>query len=182
MACALPSEESISNLAAARQSLTAANRAFDEWSIRQEQNEEEIERVLSRRHDLEHEKQGLARAILAANERLMETWSKTVPSGKPSASLDAGYSSPAELPTSPQPPATPFKKRMTKEEKAALSPADKKAIKQFKDAAAAIRKANCTPEEQEVINARVAKMKAARLAKRMAGGSVDGSEAEGATA
>ena len=179
MSCALPSEESISNLAAAQQSLTAANRAFDEWSIRQEQNEEELERALSRRHDLEHEKQGLARAILAANERLMETWSVI---GKPSASLDAGYSSPAELPTSPQPPATPFKKRMTKEEKAALSPADKKAIKQFKDAAAAIRKANRTPEEQEVINARVAKMKAARLAKRMAGGSVDGSEAEGATA
>jgi len=159
--------------------LTAANRAFDEWSIRQEQNEEELERALSRRNDLEHEKQGLARAILAANERLMETWSVI---GKPSAPLDAGYVSPAELPVSPQPPATPFKKRMTKEEKAALSPADKKAIKQFKDAAAAIRKANRTPEEQEVINARVAKMKAARLAKRMAGGSVDGSEAEGATA
>jgi chromosome segregation ATPase len=179
MSCALPSEESISNLAAAQQSLTAANRAFDEWSIRQEQNEEELERALSRRNDLEHEKQGLARAILAANERLMETWSVI---GKPSAPLDAGYVSPAELPVSPQPPATPFKKRMTKEEKAALSPADKKAIKQFKDAAAAIRKANRTPEEQEVINARVAKMKAARLAKRMAGGSVDGSEAEGATA
>ena len=182
MSCALPSEESISNLASAQQSLTAANRAFDEWSIRHEQNEEEIQRALSRRHDLEQEKEGLARAILAANEHLMETWSKTVPSGKPSAPLDAGYASPAELPVSPQPPATPFKKRMTKEEKAALSPADKKAIKQFKDAAAAIRKANRTPEEQEVINARVAKMKAARLAKKAAGGSVDGSEAEGATA
>jgi hypothetical protein len=186
MSSAIPASDLISNLALTR--AMAATRAFDEWSMRQEQNEVEIQRALSRRHDLEKEKQELVRLILESNNRLMETWavmgkpSAPLDVGKPSAPLDAGYVSPAELPSSPQIPATPFKKRYTKEEKQEMSPADKKAIKQFKDAAAAIRKANRTPEEQEVINARVAKMKAARLAKKAAGGSVDSSDAEGATA
>jgi hypothetical protein len=64
----------------------------------------------------------------------------------------------------------PLKKRLSKEDKAALSPEQKKALKDQKCTAAAIRKASRTLEEQTKIDERVAKMKAARDAKKSAAG------------
>jgi hypothetical protein len=64
----------------------------------------------------------------------------------------------------------PDKKRLSKEEKAALSPEQKKLLKATRAAASAARKAARTPEEQAKIDARVAKMKAARAAKKAAAG------------
>lgn len=64
----------------------------------------------------------------------------------------------------------PTKKRLSKEEKWALSPEQKHALKEMKCAAAAVRKANRTPQEQAKIDDRVAKMKAAREAKKAGAG------------
>jgi len=64
----------------------------------------------------------------------------------------------------------PDKKRLSKEEKAALSPEQKKALKAKRAAESAKRKAERTPEQQAKIDERVAKMKAARTAKKAAAG------------
>jgi DNA repair exonuclease SbcCD ATPase subunit len=167
--------------------MEAANEAYENWRHEYQNNEASLRAAMERHASLQAEekkrqqdiKEG-QKNVTAANAALAAFYRSAA------APLDAGYASAAELPVSPQIPASPFKKRYTKEEKKAMSPADRKAIKQFKDAAAAIRKANRTPEEQEIINARVAKMKealkASRAAKKAAGGSVDGSDAEGTTA
>jgi hypothetical protein len=175
MSSAIPASELISNLASAQQSLTAAAANEAKWSQEHLEATRRLALLIQDGQKYHDEVKEAKKHVEAANAALAGFYRSDAP-------LDAGYVSPAELPSSPQIPATPFKKRYTKEEKKEMSPADRKAIKQFKDAAAAIRKANRTPEEQEVINARVTKMKAARLAKKAAGGSVDGSEAEGATA
>jgi hypothetical protein len=182
MASAIPASELISNLASAQQSMEAANEAYENWRHEYQNNEASLRAAMERHASLQAEekkrqqdiKEG-QKNVTAANAALAAFYRSAA------APLDAGYASPAELPASPQIPGTPFKKRYTKEEKKAMSPELKKARKQFKDAAAAIRKANRTPEEQEVINARVAKMVAARRAAKMQT-SVDGSEAEGAIA
>ena len=171
MSSAIPSSDLLSAIVSAQATLSSVERQFAE-------NEGQIAKMQEQLNKAQ-EKRGILTADLKSAKELV-----TRVSGELAAfyqpSVDAGYSSPADLPVSPQPPATPFKKRLSKEDKAALSPEQKKAIKQSRAAAAAIRKANRTPEEQEKIDKRVAKMKAARDAKKAAGGSVEGSDAEGA--
>ena len=183
MASAIPASELISNLASAQQSMEAAMSSYENWQHEYQNNEASLRAAMERHASLQAEEKKrqqdikeAQKTVTAANAALAVFYRSAA------APLDAGYASPAELPVSPQPPATPFKKRYTKDEKKAMSPADRKAIKQFKNAAAAIRKANRTPEEQAKIDERVAKMKAAREAKKAAGGSVEGSDAEGAMA
>ena len=181
MASAIPASDLISNLASAQQSMEAANEAYENWQHEYQNNEASLRAAMERHASLQAEEKkrqqdikDAQKTVTAANAALAVFYRSAA------APLDAGYASPAELPVSPQPPATPFKKRLSKEEKAALSPGDWKAIKQSRAAAAAIRKANRTPKEQEKIDKRVAKMMAARDAKKAAGGSVEGSDAEGA--
>jgi DNA repair exonuclease SbcCD ATPase subunit len=183
MSSAIPASELISNLASAQQSMEAANEAYENWRHEYQNNEASLRAAMERHASLQAEekkrqqdiKEG-QKTVTAANAALAAFYRSAA------APLDAGYASPAELPASPQIPPTPFKKRMTKDEKKAMSPEVKRAFKQFKAAEAAIRKANRTPEEQAKIDERVAKMKAARDAKKAVGGSVEGSDAEGAIA
>ena len=103
-------------------------------------------------------KKGTARWYHEENDTFTDVFPESRPAGKSNA---ASSSSAVVLPT---------KKRLSKEDKAALSPEQKKALKEQKAAAAAVRKANRTPEEQAKIDERVAKMKAARDAKKSAAG------------
>ena len=99
-----------------------------------------------------------------------DTFTDVFPESRPSGKSNAASSSAVVLPT---------KKRLSKEDKAALSPEQKKALKEQKAAAAAVRKANRTPEEQAKIDERVAKMKAAREAKKAgAGGAAESASSE----
>ena len=103
-------------------------------------------------------KKGTARWYHEENDAYTDVFPESRPAGKSNA---ASSSSAVVLPT---------KKRLSKEDKAALSPEQKKLLKEQKAAAAAVRKANRTPEEQAKIDERVAKMKAARDAKKSAAG------------
>ena len=105
-------------------------------------------------------KKGTNRWYHEENDTFTDVFPESRPSGKSNAA-SASASSTVVLPT---------KKRLSKEDKAALSPEQKKALKEQKAAAAALRKANRTPEEQAKIDERVAKMKAAREAKKAAAG------------
>ena len=99
-----------------------------------------------------------------------DTFTDVFPESRPAGKSNAASSSAVVLPT---------KKRLSKEDKAALSPEQKKALKEQKAAAAAVRKANRTPEEQAKIDERVAKMKAAREAKKAgAGGAAESASSE----
>ena len=73
---------------------------------------------------------------------------------------------PAALPASPSPPTSA--KRLTKEQKDAMTPEEKKAHKAAKKLAHDERKAHRTPEEQAKIDVKVAKMQAALAASRAA--------------
>jgi hypothetical protein len=69
--------------------------------------------------------------------------------------------------------------RMSKEDVAALSKEDKKRRNELKKAATEERKKNRSPEDQAKIDAKVAKMQAARLAKKnAAGGSAEAEDEE----
>jgi hypothetical protein len=115
-------------------------------------------------------KKGTARWYHEENDAYTDVFPESRPSGKSNAaSASASASSTVVLPT---------KKRLSKEDKAALSPEQKKALKEQKAAAAAVRKANRTPEEQAKIDDRVAKMKAAREAKKAAAGGAAAHEAK----
>jgi len=104
-------------------------------------------------------KKGTARWYHEENDTFSDVFPESRPAGKSNAA--SASASAVVLPT---------KKRLSKEDKAALSPEQKKALKEQKAAAAAVRKANRTPEEQAKIDERVAKMKAARDAKKSAAG------------
>jgi hypothetical protein len=78
---------------------------------------------------------------------------------------------------SPSP--TNLARRMTKEQVAALSKEDKKERNRLKGIAKAERTAVRTPEETARVLAQVAKMQAARIAKRAAGGGDSDGEAAG---
>ena len=101
-----------------------------------------------------------------------DTFTDVFPESRPSGKSNAASSSASGV-------VLPTKKRLSKEDKAALSPEQKKALKEQKAAAAALRKANRTPEEQAKIDERVAKMKAAREAKKAgAGGAAESASSE----
>ena len=175
MSSAIPSSDLLSAIVSAQATLSSVERQFAE-------NEGQIAKMQEQLNKAQ-EKRGILTADLKSAKELV-----TRVSGELAAfyqpSVDAGYSSPADLPVSPQPPATPLKKRYTKEEKKAMSPEVKRAYNRAKKALAEERKAMRTPEEQAKIAERVAKMqealKASRAAKKQA--SVDGSDAEGAMA
>jgi hypothetical protein len=80
--------------------------------------------------------------------------------------------------TSCPPSPTNLARRMTKEQVAALSKEDKKERNRLKSIAKAERAAVRSPEETARLAAQVAKMQAARVAKRAAGGDSEG-EANG---
>lgn len=181
MASAIPASELISNLASAQQSMEAAISCYENWQHEYQNNEASLRAAMERHTSLQAEEKKrqqdikeAQKTVTAANAALAVFYRSAA------APLDAGYVSPTELPVSPQPPATPLKKRYTKEEKKAMSPEVKRAFNRAKKALAEERKAMRTPEEQAKIAERVAKMVAARAAKKQA--SVDGSDAEGGMA
>ena len=117
--------------------------------------------VLAEGWALKPSKKGVARWYHEENDAYTDVFPEARPAGKSNAASASASASAVVLPT---------KKRLSKEDKAALSPEQKKALKEQKAAAAAVRKANRTPEEQAKIDERVAKMKAARDAKKSAAG------------
>ena len=153
----MPSFDAISNLAAAQKSLAASKQAYENWAERYEQNENELQQALARQAALKEEKELRERDIAEGTKHLQAVWMAL---GKP----PAKPSLPASQPASPSP------KRLTKEQKAAMTPEQKKAHKAAKKVAHDTRKALRTPEEQAMIDARVAKMhealKASRAAKK----------------
>ena len=149
----MPSFDAISNLAAAQKSLAASKQAYENWVERYEQNENEIQQVLARQAALKEEKELRERDIADGTKHLHTVWMAL---GKP----------PAAQPVSA--PASPGPKRLTKEQKAAMSPEQKKAHKAAKKVAHDTRKAQRTPEEQAKIDARVANMQKALKASREA--------------
>jgi peptidoglycan hydrolase CwlO-like protein len=172
MSSAIPSSDLLSAIVSAQATLSSVERQFAENEAQIAEMQEQLNKA--------QEKRGILTADLKSAKELV-----TRVSGELAAfyqpSVDAGYASPAELPASPQPPATPFKKRYTKEEKKAMSPEMKRAFNRAKKALAEERKAMRTPEEQAKIDERVAKMVANRRSPK-AQTSVDGSDAEGAIA
>ena len=166
---AIPSSDLLSGIVAAQAALSSVERQFAENEAQITEMQEQLNKA--------HEKRGILTADLKSGKELVTRVNGELAAFYQS-SVEAGYSSPAELPASPQPPPTPFKKRYTKEEKKAMSPEVKRAYNRAKKALAEERKAMRTPEEQAKIAERVAKMVAARVAKKQA--SVDGSDAEGA--
>ena len=148
----MPSFDAISNLAAAQKSLAASKQAYENWAERYEQNENELQQALARQAALKEEKELRERDIAEGTKHLQAVWMAL---GKPPAL-------PASQPVSPSP------KRLTKEQKAAMTPEQKKAHKAAKKVAHDTRKALRTPEEQAKIDARVAKMQAALKASREA--------------
>ena len=163
MSSAIPSSDLLRAIVDAQATLSSVERQFAE-------NEGQIAKMQEQLNKAQ-EKRGILTADLKSAKELV-----TRVSGELAAfyqpSVDAGYSSPADLPVSPQPPATPLKKRYTKEEKKAMSPEVKRAYNRAKKALAEERKAMRTPEEQAKIAERVAKMqealKASRAAKKQA--------------
>ena len=154
----MPSFDAISNLAAAQKSLAASKQAYENWVERYEQNENELQQALARQAALKEEKELRERDIAEGTKHLQAVWMAL---GQPPAQPAAQSASP---------PASPGPKRLTKEAKAAMSPEQKKAHKAAKKVAHDTRKALRTPEEQAMIDARVAKMhealKASRAAKK----------------
>lgn len=150
----MPSFDAISNLAAAQKSLAASKQAYENWAERYEQNENELQQALARQAALKEEKELRERDIAEGTKHLQTVWMAL---GKPPAAQ-------------PSLPASPSPKRLTKEQKAAMTPEQKKAHKAAKKVAHDTRKALRTPEEQAMIDARVAKMhealKASRAAKK----------------
>ena len=149
----MPSFDAISNLAAAQKSLAASKQAYENWAERYEQNENELQQALARQAALKEEKELRERDIGDGTKHLHAVWMAL---GKP----------PAAQPVSP--PASPGPKRLTKEQKAAMSPEQKKAHRAAKKVAHDTRKAQRTPEEQAKIDARVANMQKALKASREA--------------
>jgi len=147
----MPSFDAISNLAAAQKSLAASKQAYENWVERYEQNENEIQQALARQAALKEEKELRERDIADGTKHLHAVWMAL---GKP--------------PAAPSPPASPGPKRLTKEQKAAMSPDQKKAHRAAKKVAHDTRKAQRTPEEQAKIDARVANMQKALKASREA--------------
>ena len=126
--------------------------------------------VLAEGWALKPSKKGVARWYHEENDAYTDVFPEARPAGKSNAASASASASAVVLPT---------KKRLSKEDKAALSPEQKKALKEQKAAAAAVRKANRTPEEQAKIDERVAKMKAAREAKKAgAGGAAESASSE----
>jgi len=156
MAFAMPSADSIRNLAEAQQSLSTAQQAYDNWKARYEQNEDDLRQALARQAALNEEKHKREQDVAEGTKHLHETW---MAMGRPAAL-------PASPPASPSPPTSA--KRLTKEQKAAMTPEEKKAYKAAKKLAHDERKAHRTPEEQAKIDAKVAKMQAALAASRAA--------------
>jgi len=155
MAFAMPSADSISNLAAAQQSLSTAQQAYDNWKARYEQNEDDLRQALARQAALNEEKHKREQDVAEGTKHLHETW---MAMGRPAP--------PAALPASPSPPTSA--KRLTAAQKAAMTPEERKAHKAAKKLAHDERKAHRTPEEQAKIDAKVAKMQAALAASRAA--------------
>ena len=153
----MPSFDAISNLAAAQKSLAASKQAYENWAERYEQNENELQQALARQAALKEEKELRERDIAEGTKHLQAVWMAL---GKP----------PAQPAQPASPPASPGTKRLTKEQKAAMTPEQKKAHKAAKKVLAEERKAHRTPEEQAMIDARVARMhealKASRAAKK----------------
>ena len=115
-------------------------------------------------------KKGTNRWYHEENDAYTDVFPEARPAGKSNAASASASASAVVLPT---------KKRLSKEEKAALSPEQWKAHKERKAKAAAERKANRTPEQQAKIDERVAKMKAAREAKKAgAGGAAESASSE----
>jgi len=156
MSFAMPSLDAISNLAAAQQSLSAAQQAYDNWKARYEQNEAELQHFLALQAALNEEKHKREHDVAEGTKHLHETWMSL---GRPAAL-------PASPPASPSPPVSA--KRLTKEQKAAMTPEQKKAHREAKKLAHDERKAQRTPEEQAKIDARVSKMQQALAASRAA--------------
>ena len=154
----MPSFDAISNLAAAQKSLAASKQAYENWAERYEQNENELQQALARQAALKEEKELRERDIAEGTKHLQAVWMAL---GQPPAQPAAQSASQ---------PASPSPKRLTKEAKAAMTPEQKKAHKAAKKVAHDTRKALRTPEEQAMIDARVAKMhealKASRAAKK----------------
>jgi hypothetical protein len=159
MSFAMPSLDAISNLAAAQQSLSAANQAYDNWKARYEQNEAELKTLLALQAALNEEKHKREHDVAEGTKHLHETWMSL---GRPAAPAAL----PASPPASPSPPVSA--KRLTKEQKAAMTPEQKKAHREAKKLAHDERKAQRTPEEQAKIDARVSKMQQALAASRAA--------------
>lgn len=159
----MPSFDAISNLAAAQKSLAASKQAYENWAERYEQNENELQQALARQGALKEEKELRERDIAEGTKHLQAVWMAL---GQPPAQPAAQSASPPASTT--QGPASPGPKRLTKEQKAAMSPEQKKAHKAAKKVAHDTRKALRTPEEQAKIDARVAKMQAALKASREA--------------
>jgi MoxR-like ATPase len=155
MAFAMPSADSISNLASAQQSLSTAQQAYDNWKARYEQNEDDLRQALARQAALNEEKHKREQDVAEGTKHLHETW---MAMGRPAP--------PAALPASPSPPTSA--KRLTAAQKAAMTPEERKAHKAAKKLAHDERKAHRTPEEQAKIDAKVAKMQAALAASRAA--------------
>jgi hypothetical protein len=156
MAFAMPSADSISNLAAAQQSLSTAQQAYDNWKARYEQNKDDLRQALARQAALNEEKPKREQDVAEGTKHLHETWMAI---GRPAAL-------PASPPASPSPPTSA--KRLTAAQKAAMTPEERKAHKAAKKLAHDERKAHRTPEEQAKIDAKVAKMQAALAASRAA--------------
>jgi hypothetical protein len=151
MSSAIPSADSISNLAAAQQSLSAAEQAYDNWQTEHKQNEAELKTLLARQAALNEEKHKMEHDVAEGKRHLYEMW------------MAIG---PPALPASPSPPTSA--KRLTAAQKAAMTPEERKAHKAAKKLAHDERKAHRTPEEQAKIDAKVAKMLAALAASRAA--------------
>ena len=146
----MPSFDAISNLAAAQKSLAASKQAYENWAERYEQNENELQQALARQAALKEEKELRERDMAEGTKHLQAVWMAL---GKPPAQQVS-------------PPASPGTKRLTKEQKAAMSPQEKKALAAAKKAAKEERKAHRTPEEQAKYDAWAANMKARRAAKK----------------
>lgn len=170
----MPSFDAISNLAAAQKSLAASKQAYENWAERYEQNENELQQALARQAALKEEKELRERDIADGTKHLHTVWMAL---GKP----------PAQ-PVSP--PASPGPKRLTKEQKAAMSPQEKKARKAAKKVAHDERRAERLAgiaagdekaiAEQAKIDLRVAAMQAGRAkSKAAAGDDLPGLVAEG---
>ena len=96
----------------------------------------------------------------------------SAPAAKPAPAASAGSLSDEQL-----------MRRMSKEDQAALSKEDKKRRNELKKAASEERKKNRSPEDQAKIDAKVAKMQAARAAnKNKAGGSPSAEDEESGSA
>jgi hypothetical protein len=181
MSFAMPSLDAISNLAAAQQSLSAANQAYDNWKARYEQNGLELQTLLALQSALNVEKSKVEHAVAEGTKLLHETWMSL---GRPPAPAALPESPPASSPPQSAPSAPKkaakilsqderdamsedvrnafLSGRMSKEQERALSKEEKKERKALKKVAHDERKEHRSPEQQAKIDARVAAMKAGR--------------------